>query len=187
MVQSAFRRSTCNDVRLGKMKLFFTIMLPVIWVGAAAVSYFYPGDEYGIFVFSTIAGSWVCFCMDSIGHIGDVLWIIFATGVSILAVLGFLMDRLRVSKRVWGALFVLFFAVVLVLNLSQYPSLDRAISKNDSLTAYLAGACNIGLYLSIVSVSIFKVIAAAAKMIDTRSKVEQSNGGAAERLRAPHS
>lgn len=108
--------------------------------------------------------------MRDIGHLRDVLWIIILTGAAILAVLGFVMDRLRVSKRVWGALFGLSFAFLLLYSLSQYPSLKRAISKNGSITAYAAAACNIGLYLSIILSLIFKGIAALIRRIKETSK-----------------
>jgi len=159
------------------MRLFYVTVLPVVWATAAIVSYFHPGDEYGLFVFSTIAGSWVCFVMHNIGHLRDVLWIIVVAGVAILAILGFVMDRLRVSKRVWGVLFGLSFVVVLVLSLRQYPSLDRAIRKNGSITAYVAGACNIGLYLSIVLAFIAKGIAAAVREVRQTETVRPSAPG----------
>jgi len=133
-----------------RMRLFFAMMLPAVWAIATVVSYFHPGDEYGLFVFSSIAGSWVCFIIRNISHLGDVLWGILVAGVAILGILGFAMDRFRVSRRVWGTLFALSFFLVLVISLLHYPSLDSAISKNGSITAYAAAACNIGLYVSIV-------------------------------------
>lgn len=142
------------------MSVSYSRVLPVVWAIATVVSYFHPGDEYGLFVFSSIAGSWVCFLVPNIGHLRDVLWLILVAGVVVLAILGFVMDRLRVLKRVWGSLFVLSFALVLVLSLHQYPTLEGAISKNGSFTAYVAGACNLGLYLSIVLSVIAKGVAA---------------------------
>jgi hypothetical protein len=143
--------------------------LPVIWMAAAITSYFHPGDEYGLFVVSTIAGSWTCFLIRNIGHLRDVLWIILLTGGLVMAAFGFLLDRLRVSRRVWAGLFGLCFIGMLVWALSQYPSLERAIGKNGSLTAYAAGAINMGLYLSIVLALFVKGIKAAAKKNDRSS------------------
>ena len=157
------------------MRIFYTIALPAIWATAAVTSYFHPGDEYALFAISAIAGSWVCFCMENIGHLRDVLWIIVATGIIILAILGFVMDRLRVSKRLWGALFGLCFIAILILSFCQYPSLDRAIRKNGSVTAYVAGACNLGLYLSIMLAFIIKGVAAAIRRIRSHKNVEPEN------------
>ena len=132
------------------MRSFYIWMLPAIWAAAAVVSFFHPGDEYGLFVTGTIAGSWICAFMQQIGHPRDVLWIIMVVGIAILGLLGFGMDKLRVSKRAWGLLFVSSFATILAFSLLQFPSLERAIGKNGSITAYAAWATNMGLYLSIV-------------------------------------
>ena len=156
------------------MRLFYAMVLPVVWAVATVVSYFHPGDEYGLFVFSSIAGSWVCFIIRDIGHLRDVLWLIIVVGVAILAILGFVMDRLRVSKRVWGPLFVLSFALLLLFSLRQYPSLERAISKNGSITAYVAGACNMGLYLSIVLSLIAKGVTTMIRRTKPNRTVEPS-------------
>jgi hypothetical protein len=162
---------------LNCMKLFYAIVLPVIWVVAAVVSYSHPGDEYGLFVFSSIAGSWVCFFIRNIGHLSDVLWLIIVAGVTVVANFGLLMDRLQVSRRVWGTLFVLCFVLVLVLSLRQYPSLDRAISKNGSITAYVAGAWNMGLYLSILSSLIVRGVAIGACRKGPGRTAEPGAGG----------
>jgi glucan phosphoethanolaminetransferase (alkaline phosphatase superfamily) len=158
-----------------KLRLFYLIALPSIWAVAAITSYFHPGDEYGLLLVSSIAGAWVCFGMENVGHVRDVLWIIVLTGVAVLAALGFVMDRLRISKRIWGTLFGLCFVIVLVLSILQYPSLDRAIRKNGSITAYIAASCNVGLYLSIVLASIGKGVVVAARRIISRRNVEPSN------------
>ncbi len=133
-----------------RMKIFYVVLLPVIWSGAAITSYFHPGDELGILAISTIPGIWICFFMEPIGEFQDIVPIIIGTGVVSLAILGFLMDRARICKWWWGALFVVCFGGVLVMSLSAFESLDQARYKHGSLTAYVAGACNIGLYLSIV-------------------------------------
>lgn len=132
------------------MRVFFGIVLPAIWINAALTSYFHPGDDYGIFAVSSLAGSWVCFFIPDVGHLRDVLWLILLIGATVLGVLGFLMDGLRMSRRLWGVMFGFCFLAILVLGLMQYPSLDRAIRKNGLITAYAAGACNIGLYFSVV-------------------------------------
>ena len=141
------------------MRVFFGIVLPVIWATAALTSYFHPGDEYGIFVIGSLAGSWVCFLIPDVGHLRDLLWLILLIGAAILGVLGFLMDRLRMSRRLWGVMFGLCFLSILVLGLMQHPSLDQAIRKNGSITAYAAGACNIGLYFSVILAFVVKAIA----------------------------
>ena len=147
------------------MRFFFVIVLPVIWATAALTSYFHPGDEYGLFLVSSLAGSWVCFLIPDVGHLRDVLWLILLIGAAVLGVLGFLMDRLRMSRRLWGVMFGLCFLAILFLGLMEYPSLDRAISKNGSIIAYAAGACNIGLYFSVVISLGVKVITASARSL----------------------
>lgn len=149
--------------RENAMRLFYVIALPIIWLFAAVLSYFHPGDEYGLFAYSTIAGSWICFCMKNIGSLSGVLWMILLTGGVIMGVFGFAMDKSRISKKVWGVLLGICVVAVLVYSLLPYSSLDRAFRKNGSLIAYIAAACNMGLYLSVILAFIAKAIAEASR------------------------
>jgi hypothetical protein len=143
------------------MNRFFVILLPIIWAATATISFLHPGDEYRFFVLSSIAGSWVCFLLPNSGHLSDVLWLILLTGFVVLGFLGFLMDKLNMSQRLWLVTFATCSFVILVWILTKYSSLHRAIQANGSITAYVVGASNIGLYLSVIlmfSIKVFTTI-----------------------------
>lgn len=160
------------------MRSFYERVLPIVWAITAVVSFFHPGDEYALFFYSTIISSWVCAFLQQLDHPRDVVGIVMVVGIVILGVIGFVMDKLRVSKRLWGLLFVSSFAILLAYSLLQYPSLERAIGKNGSITAYVAWAVNIGLYLSIVLSLIVQGAVTAARKSKGQKSVEPSVQGA---------
>jgi hypothetical protein len=134
--------------KMKRFPLFFAFLLPALWVGGAIVSYLHPGDEYWMFVVSSIAGTWICFLIPDIGHLRDVLIYILIAGGAILGAVGYLMDRLGVRRLVWIGLFVACSVGLFLDALAEYPSLERAIGKNGSITAYAAFAFNLAIYLS---------------------------------------
>ena len=82
-----------------------------------------------------------------------------------MGLLGWMLDRARVWWSVMIPL-VLVVAAALVWNaLASYPSYQRAIAKNGSLTAYVASATNISLYLSTTAVLIIVGIVRAGGVI----------------------
>ena len=54
---------------------------------------------------------------------------------------------------------------MLAFSILSYPSYERAIRKNGSLTAYIAGASNVGLYLSVALGFIVKGIAVVVRRV----------------------
>ena len=132
------------------MKHFYVLFIPAVWLAAAVTSFYHPGDEYAMFFVSSMAGSWRFFLMSSSsGHPSDMLLSILLIGGVTLAVVGSVMDRAKISKRIWIMLFAGCFAALLTSSILGHPSYHRAIQKNGSLTAYVSAACNIGIYLSI--------------------------------------
>jgi hypothetical protein len=65
--------------------------------------------------------------------------------------------------------FVLATVVLVWFGLSEYPTYARAMAKNGSLTAYIAAATNMGLYLSVI------VSAAVAPFCRSRSAILPSD------------
>jgi len=53
-----------------KRDSFYVWFIPLLWCGFTIVSYFHPGDEYGLFAFGSMAGAWLFFfCrFDSLGQ-----------------------------------------------------------------------------------------------------------------------
>lgn len=126
----------------------FTFLLPVAWVTLSALSFRYPGDEYNLWGFSSIAGTWIIwFARELLSgqHPRDFLPWILAAGFLTMTLLGYLLDRLR-APRLPFLLTWLATTPLLVINaLSQYESYARAMSKNGSLQAYLFAASVITL------------------------------------------
>ena len=53
-----------------------------------------------------------------------------------MAVFGFLLDRLPVSRRLWAAVYIVASVALFAWGLSSFPSLEKAIAKNGSISAY---------------------------------------------------
>ena len=67
-----------------------------------------------------------------------------------MAVIGFLMDRVRIRKTIWAILFVVAALVAFVMSIKSYPTIERALSKNGSWWAYIFFSVNVGLYFGIL-------------------------------------
>ena len=139
---------------------FFLLLIPLAWGVCSLVHFRYPGDEYAMYFISGVAGSWLCFFV----RIGDIHqwwipWSIAATGVVVMAGVGWGLARLAVKRRLWLALFAASFVVLLALMLSEYPSLERALRKNGSWWAYGCSAALMGSYVaSVLSLAIVPLV-----------------------------
>jgi hypothetical protein len=140
-----------SETNMGKNPTFFTLLLPLIWGVCSFISYYFPGDEYALYFFSSIVGTWIAFLID-IGDIHQPLvpLSIAVTGATILSCVGFLMDRLRVERILWASWLVLFSVVIFFDSIHMYPDLNKALSKNGSVWAYILFSINMGLYISVV-------------------------------------
>jgi hypothetical protein len=72
------------------------------------------------------------------------------TGLPLLALVGFGVDKLQINRWLWLILWILFSAVIFLFGINQYPTIEKALSKNGSWTAYIACSLNIALYSSTV-------------------------------------
>ncbi len=68
-------------------------------------SWHHPGDEYGMFVVSVLASIWLAFLLD-FGHLSEVYLLLIAAGALPMAGFGFILDRLSVSRRLWGLFYI---------------------------------------------------------------------------------
>ena len=123
-------------------------LVPSLWSICAFGSWHHPGDEYGMFVVSVLASIWLAFLLD-IGHLSEVYLLLIAAGVP-MAGLGFILDRLPVSRRLWSAFYIIASVGWFIWMLWQFPTLERAIGKNGSISAYAYCAANLGLYVSVL-------------------------------------
>jgi hypothetical protein len=124
-------------------------LVPSLWSICAFGSWHHPGDEYGMFVVSVLASIWLAFFLE-IGHLSEVYLLLIAAGALPMAGLGFILDRLPVSRRLWSAFYIIASVGWFVWMLRQYPTLERAIAKNGSVSAYAYCAANLGLYTSML-------------------------------------
>jgi len=158
-----------------KMRHFLVWMAPLLYAACAYGSYRYPGDEYGMFLVSALPALWLTPFIQ-IGHLDDVVWLLIAGGAVPLTGLGFALDRLKVPRRAWAFCYVATTACLLPWGLSQYESLERAISKNGSIQAYFYSGANLALYLSLLVFLAIGIVAAVYRRIARRKKSAPAAG-----------
>jgi hypothetical protein len=128
---------------------FFVLLVPLAWGGCSLVHFQFPGDEYAMYFISSMAGAWLCIFV----RIGDIHqwwipWSVAATGASVMAGVGWALMRLAASHWLWLALWAGSTLGLLALMISEYPSLERALSKNGSWWAYVCSAALMGSYVA---------------------------------------
>ena len=124
-------------------------LVPSLWSACALGSWHHPGDEYGMFIVSVLASIWLAFLLD-FGHLSEVYLLLIVAGALPMAGFGFILDRLPVSRRLWGLFYISVSIGLFAWGLSSYPSLKAAIAKNGSISAYAFCAANLGLYISVL-------------------------------------
>ena len=124
-------------------------LVPSLWSVCAFGSWHHPGDEYGMFVVSVLPCVWLAIVLDY-GHLSEVYLLIIAAGALPMAILGFILDRLPVSRRLWSATYLFASLGWFAWMLWQFPTLERAIAKNGSISAYAFCGTNLGLYTSVL-------------------------------------
>ena len=128
-------------------KYYFLFVLPVLWACVSVLQYRFPGDEYGLYAVGSAVGTWIYFLVPP----GDVNRLLFplipaVTGVAVMAVAGWVLDWLRGRRLVFWITWIVSVTALFLFMIFSYPSLDKAISKNGSLWAYLLAAVNMGVY-----------------------------------------
>ena len=125
-------------------------LVPALWSMCAFGSWHHPGDEYGMFIASILPSVWLAILLES-RHLSQVYVLLIAAGALPMAVFGFLLDRLPVSRRLWTAIYILASVAFCAWGLLSFPSLERAIAKNGSISAYAFCAANLGMYVSVLT------------------------------------
>lgn len=133
-----------------KARHLFVWLVPSLWSLCAFGSWHHPGDEYGMFCGAVLVSLWLVFLLN-FGHLSEVYLLLIAAGLLPMAVFGFLLDRLPVSRRVWAAVYVVASVALFAWGFLSYPSLAKAISKNGSISAYVFCAANLGMYVSVLT------------------------------------
>ena len=135
--------------------MFYRWLLPLLWGAVSYLHHFVPGDEYGLWIISSVAGSWIAPALFH-AHVSRQMIAlgIAATGAVVLMGVGALLDRWRVNRRLWLALQGLCTVLILVLMIASYPSIEKAISKNGSWSAYFCSSFLLGMYTSVILASV---------------------------------
>lgn len=128
-------------------RFFYRVTLPTCWLLAAWASWNHPGDEYGMFLVSALPACWVAIFLSS-SNLQVVLPPLFAAGTLTMVLGGWNMDRLRIRPLLWASSYLGGTIALVLWSLAEYPSYQKAMSKNGSLTAYVSAAANVSLYLS---------------------------------------
>lgn len=128
---------------------FYRPALPFAWLLVTIVSWNYPGDEYGLFLASALPAIWVAPLLSYL-HISEVLWSILPAGFLTMLLLGWALDALRVRRSAWIAAVLAIAIGLVLLGLWEFPTYQRAIAKNGSLTAYVAAGLSLGLLLATI-------------------------------------
>lgn len=68
----------------------------------------------------------------------------------VLFIVGLAMDRFHIHKALWGITFSACVVAVFTTSVLSFPSIERAISKNGSISCYVCFSINVGLYLSVI-------------------------------------
>jgi hypothetical protein len=132
--------------------VFFLFALPVGWAALSLLHFHFPGDEHGLWAVSSMAGTWITFLLPSVGDIHQP-WIRFsvaATGALVMAGAGWLLYRSGARRWLWTAVWLLAAMIILVITLQSYPSLNLAMRKNGSWTAYILSSLLLGMYAATV-------------------------------------
>ena len=124
-------------------------LVPSLWSVCAFGSWHHPGDEYGMFIVSVLPCVWLAIVFDY-GHLSEAYLMLIASGALLMACLGYLLDRLPVSRRLWSAVYLVASLGWFAWMLWQFPTLKAAIAKNGSISAYAFLGANLGLYVSVL-------------------------------------
>ncbi len=135
---------------MGNKKIIFYVwVLPLLWVPCTLVQYSFPGDEYAMYAVSSIPGLWI----GLFGNYADIHNL--ATPVSIafggaitVAVVGLLMDWMRVSVKRWVYFFVTVLGILFAIAVIQCV-LNKTFWNAEELKGFAILFVALSLYLSV--------------------------------------
>jgi hypothetical protein len=125
-------------------------LVPALWTACAFGSWRHPGDEYGLLGVSMLISIWLVILIHS-NNLSQAILPLMAAGALPMVVFGFLLDRLPVSRRWWAAVYIVASVALFAWGLSSFPSLEKAVAKNGSISAYAFCSANLGMYVSVLT------------------------------------
>jgi chromate transport protein ChrA len=131
-----------------KTKTIFIWVIPILWGCNILILYFFPGDEHVCLFFGSMAVWWIKLIIGQFDGINQALYIALPIGCLMMALLGFLLDRLKAGKKAFFILTAIttLLLFILVLNLHSW-SLER-MHRKWSLPGAAACTFNLGLTFS---------------------------------------
>lgn len=124
---------------------------PAAWFIAARYSIHHPGDEYGMAVVGLLPlCGWAARWVPKSGRPIDAISMLALTGLVPAVMYGWAMDRARAKWWIFLSLTTIGIVGLTVWALSGYPSYQRAMSKNGSLTAYVSASALLTLPLAAI-------------------------------------
>jgi len=158
-----------------KKDTFYVWNIPFMWTVFTIISFSRPGNDYGLFIYGAIVGSWVRF-IHPVPLTVKGLFYILPVGVAILGLLGYFMDRLRVRRAVWTIFFFLSLGALFGLAIMHYGSMEMMVMKEGAVKAVLFPVCSWAVYASVVmSILLTAPARVAEKMGDKETKYRPPN------------
>lgn len=129
---------------------FYLWLVPLIWAVGTTAQHRFPGDENALYILSAIPGLWIA-PIFMLAHVSKeaIPFCVALAGLPVMVLVGWMLERLGVSKLLWAFLLVSLSVAICRLTIASYPSIERAIGANGSLWAYRLLGVNLGLYLSV--------------------------------------
>jgi hypothetical protein len=125
---------------------FCSWFLPTLWTTIAWTNFYYPGDEYGgFFLGGALAGLWIVPLLSSTGDVQQTAVFVVAAGTATVALVGWLLDKLRAPFLPWAFLSLVTAAGLFARSFGSFPTVERALAKNGSYEAYILPCLNAGL------------------------------------------
>jgi hypothetical protein len=112
----------------------FVLALPAGWAALSLLHFHFPGDEYGLWAVSSMAGTWIIFLLPSVGDLHQP-WIRFsvaATGALVMAGAGWLLYRLAARTCLWTAVWLLEAVIILVVTLQSSSRSGRDVGRGSA-------------------------------------------------------
>jgi hypothetical protein len=132
-------------------------LVPALWSMCAFGSWHLRGDEYGQFHACILPCIWLALLPLKFGHLSEVYQLLIAAGALPMAAFGFLLDRLPVSRRLWGATFIVASVALFAWGVLSLLSLEKAFGKDLWslwilwISSYAFCAASLAMYASVLT------------------------------------
>ncbi len=150
-------------------RTFFLFALPAIWAIASYAHSYHTGDEHAMYILSCIAGTWIHLLtfFRLAESVRDAPFRLMTTlaGAVPFAIVGVLMDAIRVRIRNWAIIFMAATLLLFAAMIRPYGGMEQAVNKNGSLWAYILSATVLALYASVFLSILVNALARLWKLI----------------------